>query len=101
MISNVRYELFLILTKEDTYDGRVSVDFQLNDKNIGDLYLDFQGVSVAQLLVNGVKIKRNNLKFAKHKIEIPKYNLKSNSMNRVQVKFTNKYVTNSAGLHRY
>ena len=101
MISKVRYELYLVLTKGDTYEGRVVVDFHLSDKNLGDLYLDYHGQAIAQLVVNNVKIKKVNIQFSKHKVVIPRYNLKSNSLNRVSLKFTNKYVTNSAGFHRY
>jgi hypothetical protein len=101
MISKVRYELYLVLTKGDTYEGRVIVDFILSDKNQGDLYLDYHGTAIAELIVNNVKIKKANIDFSKHKIQIPRYNLKSNSLNKVSLKFTNKYVTNSAGFHRY
>jgi hypothetical protein len=41
MISKVRYELFLILTKEESYEGKVVIDFYLEDKNIDELFLDF------------------------------------------------------------
>jgi len=41
MISKVKYELFLILTKGDTYEGKITVQFSLGDKNIDELFLDF------------------------------------------------------------
>ena len=47
MLSDVRYELYLVLGKDDTYEGRVIVDFNLTDKNIGDLYLDFHGLAIS------------------------------------------------------
>lgn len=56
MLSKVRYELFLVLTKTETFEGKVVVEFFLGDKNIDDLFLDFQGVGVTDLIVNDDKI---------------------------------------------
>ena len=41
MLSEVRYELTTVLGKEDTYYGKLKVEFKLSDKNIDDLFLDF------------------------------------------------------------
>lgn len=41
MLSKVRYELYLILTKGDSYEGKVTIQFHLGDKNIDELFLDF------------------------------------------------------------
>lgn len=37
----VKYELLIILNEKDTYQGKVSVEFELNSKQLTDLYLDF------------------------------------------------------------
>jgi hypothetical protein len=29
------------MSKEETYEGKVTLEFKLNDKNLGDLFLDF------------------------------------------------------------
>lgn len=38
---SVKYELIMILSKGDIYGGKVTVEFKLGDKNLGDLFLDF------------------------------------------------------------
>lgn len=101
MISKLRYELFLILTKGECFEGRVTIDFYMGEKDKDELFLDFQGVGVTDLLINGTKIRQPNINFSKHRIGLPSYNLNANQMNRVSLRFTNKYVSNSAGLHRY
>ena len=37
----VKYDLIMILSKAETYTGKVTIEFKLNDKNLGDLFLDF------------------------------------------------------------
>lgn len=41
MVSNVKYELLLLLSKNEGYEGKVVIEFKLTDKNIDDLFLDF------------------------------------------------------------
>ena len=53
MLANVRYELILLLTKEKGYEGKVTVEFKLKDKEIADLFLDFHGKAISELTVNG------------------------------------------------
>ena len=78
-------------------------EFNLADKNGDqeDIFLDFQGEAIEELVINDEKIADEAVKFSKHKIYLPRYNLNSNSLNKVTVKFINKYVSNSAGFHRY
>jgi hypothetical protein len=40
---SVKYKLIMILSKAETYGGKVTIEFKLGDKNLGDLFLDFQG----------------------------------------------------------
>ena len=68
MINNVRYELILVLGKSENYEGKLMVEFYLGDKNIDDLFLDFQGVGISDLIVNEDKILPENIVFNKHKI---------------------------------
>lgn len=56
---------------------------------------------MTDLHINEGKILQPNIRFTKHRIYLPSYNLKSNQMNRVTIRFTNKYVSNSAGFHKY
>jgi|APCry1669189034_1035192.scaffolds.fasta_scaffold622847_1 hypothetical protein len=45
-----------MLSKKDTFEGKVNIEFQLSDKNIADLFLDFQGLAISELYINDVKI---------------------------------------------
>lgn len=56
MISKVKYELLLILTKGQDYEGKVTIDFFLGDKTLDELYIDFQGKGVTDLQINEDKI---------------------------------------------
>ena len=38
---SVKYDLILLMSKAETYEGKLTVEFKLNDKNQGDLFLDF------------------------------------------------------------
>jgi hypothetical protein len=46
----------MMLSKKETFEGKVNIEFYLTDKNIGDLFLDFQGAAVSELTVNGTMI---------------------------------------------
>jgi hypothetical protein len=46
---SVKYELFIMMSKQDIFEGKVNIEFSLTDKNLGDLFLDFQGVAVSDL----------------------------------------------------
>lgn len=83
MISNVNYELILLLTKELNYEGKLTVDFKLKEKDIDDLFLDFHGRSVASMYVNDNRVDDSSIIFSKHRVCIPKYYLKSHKINKV------------------
>ena len=38
---SVKYNLIIIMSKAETYEGKVTLEFKLGDKNLGDLFLDF------------------------------------------------------------
>lgn len=98
---SVKYELFMMLSKKDTFEGKVNIEFYMTDKNIGDLFLDFQGAAISELTVNGIVIPDQAVRFTQHKVYLPKYNLQSESVNSISLKFENTYVSNSSGFHRY
>ena len=49
MISEIQYNLTMILGKDETYEGKLKVSFRLTDKNIDDLFLDFQGKAICDM----------------------------------------------------
>jgi hypothetical protein len=77
------------------------VNSSATTNDLNDLFLDFHGKEVYDFEVNGSKILSHNVNFNKHRIQIPQSYLLPNSINRVNFKFSNTYVNNSAGLHKY
>jgi hypothetical protein len=39
--NSVKYDLIIVMSKSETYEGKVTIEFKLTDKNLGDLFLDF------------------------------------------------------------
>ena len=72
---SVKYELIIVMSKSETYEGKVTLEFKLTDKNLGDLFLDFQGQSITRLEINDTIIAGQTITFNEHKIYLPKYNL--------------------------
>jgi len=48
----VKYELLFMMSKSENFEGRVNLTFKLTDKNLGDLFLDFQGQAISHLIIN-------------------------------------------------
>jgi len=55
-LDSVKYELFILLSKKEFYEGKVLISFRLTDKSIVDLFLDFHGLSIKELIVNDTLI---------------------------------------------
>lgn len=83
MVSNVRYELFLVLGKDSFYSGKVSIKFNFSaSKNPEEqLFVDFHGKKVTDLVINDQIVPFSQLKFTKHRVHIPSSNLKNNAKN--------------------
>ena len=55
-VNSVKYDLIILMSKSETYEGKVTIEFKLTDKNLGDLFLDFKGQSITSLEVNETQI---------------------------------------------
>ena len=67
-----------------------------------DIFLDFEGESIKSLKINGEDIAADQIKFDRHMISLDSEKLKvGDDENTIDIEFTNTYVNNSAGLHRY
>jgi len=97
MLSKVKYGLLLSLGEGERYMGRVMITFKL--KELDNLFLDFIGVRVFELIVNNHLVK--DIDFKNHRITLPKAFLKDGGKNEVLIKFESEYVHNSAGLHKF
>ena len=73
MLSEVQYELLMILEKGESYSGKVKVIFNLKDKREDHLFLDFHGKAISEMKVNGTNIDISNVKFESHKVYLPRY----------------------------
>ena len=91
LISNVRYELFLVLGKDSLYSGKVSINFNFSASKNPDeqLFIDFHGKKVTDLVINDQIVPNSQLKFTKHRLQIPLTYLKNNGKNQVDIKFIN------------
>jgi len=55
-VTDVEYKVALALPKGDTYWGKVLIKFGLSKVPATDLFLDFRGVSIANLNINGADV---------------------------------------------
>jgi aminopeptidase N len=53
------------------------------------------------MIINGSIISKSAIKFTKHRIYIPRGYLSTKIANKVELKFENECVRNSAGLHQF
>jgi len=81
MISEVKYDLTLHLTKQDWYAGRLQSEFRLQNAHEGDIFLDFHGQQITGMTVNGTQVTDDNVNFEGHRVYLPKYYLKDDSIN--------------------
>jgi hypothetical protein len=97
LIQNLKYNLFLqlkefpILQFRKTYDGAISVQFDMNA--VEDIFLDFNGI-VLNVTVNNKEIPINH---RNNRIHLPKQNLK-NYGNEVYLRFENTYSNLDQGI---
>ena len=91
-----------MLHKEEKFEGNLQIDIDLHKTSIfenqEDMFLDFHGLVVKKLNING---KDSTIRFEKHKLYLPKGDLSTDGTNKILIQFENTYVTNSAGLHRF
>ena len=96
-LKSVSYKLLIELC-ENEYKGSIEISFFLKKIPDKNLWLDFQGLEISNILLNGNN--NNSLKFEKHRIYFPTEGLLI-SRNTIRMNFKNSYVNNSAGLHYY
>jgi hypothetical protein len=96
-ITNVSYDVDLVLPKGEWYGGKVVVFFTLKSMPTSELFLDFRGVKVGQLDVNGKEFVAN---FNGHHLEVPQSGLVLGN-NTLSVFIMNKYRKDGVGLHSF
>ena len=101
IVSDVTYKLMLAFAKGDSYTGKVSIKFTLNNLEFEekDFFIDFHGSSVRKFRINGEKLAPKSF-FLDQRIQIPKAQLKVGN-NVLNISFKNKYRKTGTGLHSF
>ena len=105
VLSNVAYDLVVSLSSGERFSGRVRVSFMVSEaatqEDRSKLFIDFHGELVSELRINDTLVPWSSINFNNHRIFLGSDLILPNQINHVVIKFTNTFVNNSAGLHRY
>jgi aminopeptidase N len=103
-VSNVEYAVDLAMPKGDVFFGKVTTTFDLAALPTKKLYLDFRGLRIAHLKINGAQVKNtegdDQSIYTGHQVNLANESLKQGS-NSVEMFFWNKYRNDSVGLHSF
>jgi aminopeptidase N len=94
IVANVHYELRLSLSPGQTYAGVVKVDFEVSRDDF-PLWLDYNGRTVSEVMINGVSCKVN---YERGRVGLPSLPCGNNT---VLVVFHNEYSNDGFGFHRF
>jgi len=104
-VSSVSYKTVLCLPKGENFLGRTTVNLSLKKAPAKPLFLDFRGVSIANLTINGTVVQEDATlsSFRKHKVFLPTQHLQvgEDKTNTVVISFYNKYRKDGCGLHSF
>ena len=96
---NVAYTVELYMPKGDLYAGKIRCSLDLAHVPPGDeLFLDFRGVKVTALKVNGSEVAKPD--FRDHKVYLPSAKL-TQGANTVEMLVLNRYRIDGTGLHSF
>ena len=96
-----KYDLILALRKGETFDGFVTIAFEVADTEFDeeDLFLDYHGLGIKDLKINDVQATTSL--FDGQRITLPKKLLKIGETNVVSCSFKSKYRKNGTGFHSF
>lgn len=97
-VCEVSYDVSLALPKGELYFGACVVKFRLVALPAASLYLDFRGLKICNLLINGNVVAGSV--FANHQIHLPAAYLQIGE-NTVELEYLNKYRKDGVGLHSF
>jgi aminopeptidase N len=97
-VKDVSYHVDLCLAKGEHYTGVVTTTFYLSQAPKDNLFLDFRGLKVANLEINGAQVLAD---FRDHHVTLPVDALRVNEQNTVTMVIMNKYRNDGCGLHSY
>lgn len=94
IVSSVKYDLRLTLSKQENYAGHLLVTFNASD-TCSCLWLDYKGTKVDSVSVNSHSIEVN------HKHSKVHLGLVNKGENTVEIAYHNKYSRDGLGLHYF
>lgn len=104
LVSDTKYELLLALQKGDTFNGHITVSFHLDPSytksNEKDLFLDYHGLGVKDLVINGKSVDSEKA-FNRQRVWFDKDLLKPGKTNKVSLSFKSKYRNDGEGPHHF
>ena len=102
IVSNVSYNLLLALMKGETFEGHVVVSFDVTEDEFdgNDLFLDYHGLGIKDLQINGTHAESHKA-FDGQRIKITKDLLKKGARNTVSIVFKSKYRNDGTGWHHF
>ena len=102
IVSNVSYKLLLALQKGDTFEGHVLVSFDVAEGDFAenDLFLDYHGLGIKDLQINGTNTDAHKA-FDGQRIHVSKELLKLGGRNTLSVTFKSKYRNDGTGVHHF
>lgn len=100
---NIKYNLFLKVSKGENFEGHLTVDFDLQKVSYEDLFFDWAGAAVNEVIVNGKKVEtQDNYESLRDRrfLHLPKDTLKEGK-NEVKIRYTSSYANDGLGLHSF
>ena len=73
-LQDINYRVILCLMKGSSYQGIVLINFNLSisSDEIDDFNINFNGIGIKFLMINGHKLNPRDIHFTEHHITIPK-----------------------------
>jgi len=99
-VSNVAYTLTLSFVKgSDEYEGTCTITFEKSaEACLGDLFLDFVGKEILELVANGEKVCKEGV-FEENRVQIK--DLVKPGKNTITIKYLNDFDHTGAGIHKF
>jgi aminopeptidase N len=98
----VSYELVLALRKGETFDGQVTITFEVYDEDYDEraLFVDYHGLGVKDLVLNEVPLNSEDV-FDGQRIYLDRKLLTPGTFNFLRVTFRSKYRNDGTGCHHF
>ena len=85
-VADVRYALSLDVTRRDTASGHVAITFSAASASVGPLVLDFRGIAVDSMRVNGIPVTITSAVWNGAHVQVPAAPLHVGA-NRIEIGF--------------